>query len=175
MTNSPTYPFLWLIQHFQVAAVLHICFCTLSNISKQQPGDNSVPCKDVWQIYRDTEQTQENETPQNESSNTDNVRAPVQYRREIQPQYLKTWFFLKQCCLFPASCVFPALKTTSHFLPQLTECGRSDSSSDANSSCCYRSQRVDIRVESRTPCFQHVGNSLHITSSGRSLFRETIP
>ena len=35
---------------------------------------------------------------------------------------------------------FPALKSTSHFLPQSTVSRRSDSSSEANSSCCYRSE-----------------------------------
>ena len=34
---------------------------------------------------------------------------------------------------------FPALKSTSHFLPQSTVPRRSDSSSEANSSCCHRS------------------------------------
>ena len=28
-------------------------------------------------------------------SNRDNVRAPIQFRRESQPQHLKIWFFLK--------------------------------------------------------------------------------
>ena len=37
------------------------------------------------------------------------------------------------------SCVFPAVKSTSHFLPQSTVPHRSDSSSEANSSCCHRS------------------------------------
>ena len=32
-----------------------------------------------------------------------------------------------------------SLKSTSHFLPQSTLCRRSDSSSEANSSCCLRS------------------------------------
>ena len=36
------------------------------------------------------------------------------------------------------SCVFPALTSTSHFLPQTTVSHRSDSSSEANSSCCHR-------------------------------------
>ena len=35
--------------------------------------------------------------------------------------------------------VFPALKSASHFLPQSTVSRRSDSSSEANSSCCQRS------------------------------------
>ena len=35
--------------------------------------------------------------------------------------------------------VFPALKSTSHFMPQSTVPCRSDSSSEANFHCCYRS------------------------------------
>ena len=37
------------------------------------------------------------------------------------------------------SWVFPTLKSTSRFLPQSTVSRRSDSSSEANSSCCHRS------------------------------------
>ena len=36
------------------------------------------------------------------------------------------------------SWVFPALKSSSHFLPQSTESCRSDSSSEANSSSCHK-------------------------------------
>ena len=36
------------------------------------------------------------------------------------------------------SWVFPALKSTNYFLPQSTASRRSDSSSEANSSCCHR-------------------------------------
>ena len=38
-----------------------------------------------------------------------------------------------------ATTVFPAFKSTSHFLPQSTVSHRSNSSSEANSSCCHRS------------------------------------
>ena len=31
-------------------------------------------------------------------SNRDNVRAPIQFRRESQPQHLKRWFLLKSRC-----------------------------------------------------------------------------
>ena len=34
---------------------------------------------------------------------------------------------------------FPSLKSASHFLPQSTVSRRSDSSSEANSSCCHSS------------------------------------
>ena len=37
------------------------------------------------------------------------------------------------------SWALPVLKSTSHFLPQSTVSHRSDSSSEANSSCCHRS------------------------------------
>ena len=36
--------------------------------------------------------------------------------------------------------LFPALKSRNHFLPQSTESRRSDSSSEANSSCCHKSE-----------------------------------
>ena len=86
-------------------------------------------------------------------SNRDNVRASIQFRRENQLQHLKRYFssrtdlFIFNSSLAPVlldwsnktSRVFPALKSTSHFLPQSTVSHRSDSSSDANSSCCHRS------------------------------------
>ena len=37
------------------------------------------------------------------------------------------------------SWAFPALKPTSHFLPQSTVSRRSNSNSEANASCCHRS------------------------------------
>ena len=84
-------------------------------------------------------------------SNRENLRAPVQFRRVSQPQHLKRRFFLRiDASIFisystsvirpvKSSWVFPALKSTSHFLPQLTVSRRSDSSSEANSSFCHRS------------------------------------
>ena len=86
-------------------------------------------------------------------SNRDNKRAPIQFRRKSQPQHLKRWFFLKNRPLHfhinstsvtgdwsnKNSWVFPALKSTSHFLPHYTVSRRSDSSSEANSSCSHRS------------------------------------
>ena len=66
--------------------------------------------------------------------NRDNVRGPIQFRREIQPQHLKRCFFLKNRPIHfltnntsvvdwsnETSGVFPALKSTSHFLSQSTE------------------------------------------------------
>ena len=84
-------------------------------------------------------------------TNRNNVRAPIQFRRERQAKHLKDEFSSRTdqaifTSIAPAllmwnetSWVFPALKSTSHFLPQLTVSYRSDSSSEANSSGCYRS------------------------------------
>ena len=67
-------------------------------------------------------------------SNIDNVIVPIQFRRECQPQHLKILFFHKNRLI-----VSPALKSTSGFLLHSTVSHSSDSSSDANSSCCHRS------------------------------------
>ena len=85
-------------------------------------------------------------------SNRDNVRVPIQFRRESQPYILKDDFSSRtNPSIFTSiepllldqsnetSWVFPALKSTSHFLPQSTVSCRSDSSSEANSSFCHRS------------------------------------
>ena len=81
-------------------------------------------------------------------SNRDNVRAPVQFRRESQPQHLKRpihFHIFKSIAPVllgqsnETNSVFPGLKSTSHFLLQSTVPCRSDSSSEANSSCCHRS------------------------------------
>ena len=53
--------------------VLHICFCSLSNIFKWQLG---APALDI-------------EQPQEKKLYRNNIRAPNQFRRESQPQYLK--------------------------------------------------------------------------------------
>ena len=66
-------------------------------------------------------------------SNRDNERAPIQFRRESQPQHLERWFFFKNrpihfISIAPVlldrsnktSWVFLALKSTSHFLRQST-------------------------------------------------------
>ena len=65
--------------------------------SPAQTWQQYFPRMAVWQIYEDTEQPQEKETSENESSfsNGDNLRAPIQFRRESQPQHLKRLFFLK--------------------------------------------------------------------------------
>ena len=72
-----------------------------------------------------------------------NVGAPIQFGRERQPQHLKRWFFLKSdpfvfTQITPkslnwsnkTSSVFPALKSTSHLLPQYRVSHRSDPSSE---------------------------------------------
>ena len=81
-------------------------------------------------------------------SNRDNVRSPIQFRRESQPQHLKRCFILKNRPIhfhINSTSVFRPVKRnqlsfssieiTSHFLPQSTVSRRSDSSSEANSSC----------------------------------------
>ena len=81
-----------------------------------------------------------------------NVRTPIQFRREGQPQHFKRLFFLKNrpihfhinrtIVIRPVKrnqLSFPALKQTSHFLPQSTVSPRSDSSSEANSRCFHSS------------------------------------
>ena len=85
-------------------------------------------------------------------SNWDNVRAQIQFRRESQSQHLKddlssrtdsSIFTSVAAVLLDWSnetiWVFPALISTSHFLPQSTVSCRSYSSSEANSSYCHNS------------------------------------
>ena len=76
---------------------------------------------------------------------------------------LKRWFFLMNKFIYfyinsnsavisewsnKTSWVFPALKSTSHFLPQLTLSCRSNSDSAANSSCCNFICLIKLRLES---------------------------
>ena len=67
-----------------------------SNQEHQSRHDKNTPCKVVWQIYRDKQQPQKEET-QNKSwfnflggsfSNRENVKAPLQVGRERQSQQL---------------------------------------------------------------------------------------
>ena len=93
-------------------------------------------------------------------SNRNNVRAPIQFRRERESQHLKRWFFFKSFHFHIISTKIirlakwnqlsiSELKSTSHFLPQSTVSRRSDSSSGTNCSCCYRSDAWShLRVES---------------------------
>ena len=64
------------------------------------------------------------------------------------------------------SWVFPALKSTSHFLPQSTVSCRSDSSSEANS-CCYHRSDAWSHLEYRAAAWAQTA-ILHMTLSGRS-------
>ena len=86
--------------------------------------------------------------------NRDDVRASIQFWTETQPKHLKRWFFLKDRSIHlhinstsvirpvnqnQLKSLFPVLKSTSHFLPQSTVSRTSNSSSEANSSYCHRS------------------------------------
>ena len=81
-----------------------------------------------------------------------NVTAPIQFGRESQPSILKNNFssrkgpsiFTSIAALLldhlsKTSLFFPALKLTSHCLPHSTVSCRLNLSSEANSSCCHRS------------------------------------
>ena len=85
-------------------------------------------------------------------SNRENVKAPIQFRKESQPKHLKRLFLIKNRPIYfhinstmlldwsnETSRVFLALKSTSHFLPWSTVPHRSDLSSEVNSSYCHRS------------------------------------
>ena len=91
--------------------VLCIRFCSLSNTSRKQLG---APVQ-TWQQYsmhgrmvdlfieiqKNLRRKKLYRTNQgfnflgDSFGNRDKVRAPVQFRRESQPQHLKSWFFLK--------------------------------------------------------------------------------
>ena len=85
-------------------------------------------------------------------SNGNNVRASIQFRRQSHGEHLKRWFFLKNRSTYftsitpllldqsnETSWVFPASKSTNHFLPQSTVFYRSDSGLEVNDSCCHKS------------------------------------
>ena len=82
-------------------------------------------------------------------SNTDHTRAQFNLEEKVNPRILKDNFPSKtdQSIFTPiapvlfdrpnkTSWVFPTLKSTSHFSPQSKVSCRSDSSSEASSSCC---------------------------------------
>ena len=83
-------------------------------------------------------------------SKRDSVRAPIQFRREGQPQHLN-FFSRTDPPIFTSIGLllldrsnetswvssFPALKSISHSLPRSTVSRSSDSSSEANSNCCH--------------------------------------
>ena len=116
-------------------------------------------------------------------SNRENVRAPSRFKTKVNPSNLKDKFSSKTdpftfTSIAPVlldvirpvkqtSQLFPALKSTNHFLPQSTVSPRSDSISEANCSCCNRSDawlHLEYRVVSSGKIV-----ILQITSSGRSL------
>ena len=146
--------------------VLNIHFCSLSNNSKQQLGAPAQTwkqysvhgCKVDLQRYRATS---------GETNFIELIKAPIFLEADLaieimqEPQsnleekvnssILKDDFSSRtDPSIFTSiepllldrsnetSWVFPALKSTSHFLPQSTVSCRSDSSSEANSSCCHR-------------------------------------
>ena len=73
-----------------------------------------------------------NNFPGGSFSNGDNARAPIQFRRESQPRHLKSEFSSRTdpSVLLDrsnkTSSIFPALKSTSHFLAHSTVSRRSD-------------------------------------------------
>ena len=75
--------------------------CPSSKREHQPRHDNSIPCKFVWQIYRDkaTEKLHRMSQVSNfcggSFSNRDSGRAPIQYRKEKQSKRLKRLFFFK--------------------------------------------------------------------------------
>ena len=108
-------------------------------------------------------------------SNRDNVKSSIQFRTEKQPSILKYDFFsISDPSVFTSipvllgrpnepSWIFPALKSTSHFLPQSIVSRRSDSSSAANSSSCNRSDawsHQEQRVVSSAQIERLAGRSL---------------
>ena len=117
---------------------IFVAYLTFSSGSKEhQPRyDSNILCKTVWKIYRVIKEG-------GSFSSRENVRAPIQSRREMQPEHLERWSSSRSdlsvfTSMAPASLdwsnktswVFPALKSTSHFLLQSTVYYRSDSSSD---------------------------------------------
>ena len=111
----------------QSAISVYVVYLTIpSNIQEHQPRqDNSIPCMVVWQIHRDTEQPQgkklhrtikSSNILRGSFSNRDNVPAPIQIRRQIQPQHLKINFFVKNRPIqFHISLIKPVKRDQSSF------------------------------------------------------------
>ena len=85
-------------------------------------------------------------------SNRDNVRSQSNLEEKVNHSILKDYFssrtdpsiFTSTAPVFldqsnTISCIFPALKSTSHMQSQSAVSRRSDSISEANSTCCHRS------------------------------------
>ena len=134
------------------------------NSQDRQPRhDNNIPCNMIWQIYSDKKQLLKKETSQNESrlqfsqrqfKHQRQCESPnsIQKRMRI-PASLKDDFASRRDLFIFTSItpqlfewlnetrsVFPALRPTGFFLTQSMASRRSDSSSEANSSCCLKSE-----------------------------------
>ena len=108
-------------------------------------------------------------------SNRDNLRAPFQFKREGQLQHLKRLFFLKNRLINfyinrtifirpsnETSWVFPALKSSSHCVPQSKVSHRSDS------------HRTSCRMPSLPVCFlKHPCKQCNSLLNIRSITLET--
>ena len=148
-TNNLAYLFLWLIQQFQVAT--RTTSPDMTTVFHAWLDDRFI------QIQRNLRRKKLHRMNQGPNflggsfSNRDNVIASIQFRKESQLQHLENDFssrtdpsILALIALVlldrssKTSWTFPALKSTSHFLPQFTVSRRSDSSSEANSGCCHR-------------------------------------
>ena len=145
---------------------LHIRFCSLSNNSKKHLG----ALAQTWQKdfaklnvrFIETQSKLRRKKLDRTNlgsnflggsfSNRDNVRDPMQFRRDSQRQQLKRLIFLKNRPIHfhinSASVFrpvkwkqfsFSSIEIIKPFLPQSTESCRSDSSLRANYSCCHRS------------------------------------
>ena len=87
-TNSPVYPFSQLIKQFQVAT------------RRTSPDKTLVFHASVYGRFIEIQsnfrrKNQNSNFLRGSFSNIDNVRTPIQFGREIQPQHLKWLFFLR--------------------------------------------------------------------------------
>ena len=121
--------------------VLHICFCNFQ-LAAWSTSLEVITVFHAWSHGRLVEMqinhrrkkihrmNQGSNFLKGSFSNRDNVRASIQFRRESQPQHLKRSVFLKsRSIIFHVNRTsvirlvkrnqlnFPALKSTSHFLP----------------------------------------------------------
>ena len=105
--SSPTYPFLWFILNFQVA--VGSTSLGKTTVFHARPSN-------LWRkkLYRENH---DSNFLGGSFSNRDNVRASIQFKKSIAP--------IAPILLERSnedSCVFPALKLASYFLPQSTQC-----------------------------------------------------
>ena len=145
-TNSPAYIFLKLIKQFQVAT--RSTCSDMTRIYHAWPYGRFIEIKSNLRGKKFHTTTLSSNFLGGNLSNRDNVRAPIKFKRESQPQHLKRLFFLKNRPIYfrinstsvirPIK-VFSALKSTSDFQFQCTVSHRSDSRSKANFSCYHRS------------------------------------